>query len=653
MSTSRWRRRVGLIALWVLPSAILLQLSWCVYSSYRIRVPERLGPQQRAAIVAHLRSTLEGTGATTPAELPALPNRSLPDEGPLIVSVWYQGRSVVRIDAYGRTVATATREAQSRLSADQRVAALTAEARREARIKVDVVVGRAELMRPSSRLSRLISGFLGMDILPTVAAHAGVDGIGVTLHGRTHALLLPDELVRARLVSAKNPIKRVPELKVGLDLDRIDAQLARWAGVPMGAFEHADRVYWRFRTDSFVEQPLDRRPAPPLPLYRGLPPRPELTAKNLRAAALAGARYLVAHLADSGRYIYEQDLTSGTATDPEKPYPYSIPRHAGTTYFLAQLYRITGEEFLREPIERAFAHLRDLVEAGGCAGTTPEGAPFECVVDRGQKVASLGSAALAVVALVEYRRATKDPRYDELARHLAEWILYMQKPSGDFCHRYDIVNQQRDEKTQLLYFSGEAALAMVQMHLVTGEERYLRSAERALDYLVSWYDFFVGGFIFGQEHWTCIAAEAAWPALEHDRYRKFCDHYAKFLRMQQVREGDFPDQPDVVGAYNVSPFVLPNNTPSGSQSEAMISAYLLGVHHGKPNPKILAQIMRAMRYVLGQQIREESAWDVSPKARGIGAVPGSPIDRKVRIDYVQHVCSAMIRASELIETEGS
>jgi hypothetical protein len=34
---------------------------------------------------------------------------------------------------------------------------------------------------------------------------------------------------------------------------------------------------------------------------------------------------------------------------------------------------------------------------------------------------------------------------------------------------------------------------------------------------------------------------------------------------------------------------------------------------------------------------------------GLGGMPGSPIDRTVRIDYVQHVCSAMIRASEFID----
>ena len=94
---------------------------------------------------------------------------------------------------------------------------------------------------------------------------------------------------------------------------------------------------------------------------------------------------------------------------------------------------------------------------------------------------------------------------------------------------------------------------------------------------------------------------------------------------------------------------MPYNTPAGSRTEAVISAYVLGVHHGKPNPEILRQIKAALKYTLRQQIRPESDYNVAAKAVGLGGVPGSPIDRSVRIDYVQHVCSAMIRASELVE----
>jgi hypothetical protein len=324
-----------------------------------------------------------------------------------------------------------------------------------------------------------------------------------------------------------------------------------------------------------------------------------------------------------------------------------MPRHAGTTYFLAELYRITREPWLREPIERAFAHLADLLLRGGCGGTFPDGTAFDCVIDRGENVAQLGSTALAVVALAEYQRATGDARYLTLARKFAAFLLYMQRDDGSFRHLYDVRDHAPDDKAQLLYYSGEAALALARMHAITGEARYAAATERALDWLIRWYDFFMGGFFYGEEHWTCIAAEAIWPAVKNDRYVEFCNGYGAFLRAQQSEAAD-TDEDDFAGAYHLTPFVVPYNTPAGSRTEAMISAYLLGKHHGSPDADIAHQIRAALQYALGQQIRPDSDFDVI--GQGDGAVPGTPIDRNIRIDYVQHVCSAMIRASEWIDS---
>jgi hypothetical protein len=406
-----------------------------------------------------------------------------------------------------------------------------------------------------------------------------------------------------------------------------------------------DKLF-RFRTDTFVEQDPAQSHRPPLQLTRGIPPVPPLSAKTLREAALLGGRFLVAHLAPSGRYIYEHDLNTGFKTNPAGG-PYSMPRHAGTTYFLAELYRITKEEWLREPIERAFAHLADLLSTGRCAGTLPDGQAFDCVIDKNERVAQLGSTALTVVALAEYQRATGDTRYLPMATKFATWILYMQRPDGSFRHLYDPSTKQPDDKAELLYYSGEASLALARMHVITGDAKYARAAEKGLDWLVDWYDFFLGGFLYGEEHWTCIAAEAAWPAAKRGKYREFCDGYGAFLRMQQPHPGDHPDEDDWAGAYNFTPFVPPYNTPAGSRTEAMISSYLLGVHHGHGDPEIREQIALTLQYTLGQQIRPESAFNVV--GEGLGGMPASPIDRNVRIDYVQHVCSAMIRASEWID----
>jgi hypothetical protein len=268
-------------------------------------------------------------------------------------------------------------------------------------------------------------------------------------------------------------------------------------------------------------------------------------------------------------------------------------------------------------------------------------------MDRSEKVAALGSTALAVVALAEYQRATDDTRYLPTATKLAAFLMWMQRPDGSFRHRYDPMTKQPDDEAMDLYYSGEAALALTRMYAVTKDPRYAAAAERALDWLVDWYDFFLGGFLYGEEHWTCIAAEAIWPTVAKPKYRDFCHGYGAFLRATQAAPGDLPDEDDVAGAYGVTPFLMPYNTPAGSRTEAMVSAYLLGKHHDTPDDDVRAQIRAALAYVVGQQIRPDNDFDVV--GSGLGGMPGSPIDRNVRIDFVQHTCSAMIRASEWID----
>ena len=617
-------RRIALILVWTLPSSLFLAATAIVFSAFRIPPPDRLGEAERSAIMAPLRAAIEGGDA---------PRCSVHRTGgPIIVSVWIEGRTAARVEGSGVDLGAATDVAAKLL----RGRGLASD---RARIQVDIVTGRAPLGGGQWLFDALAVPGVG-DML---AINPGVEGIGAKV-GDLGAMVLPHELVAAKLLSTKRPSEAMQDFAVGVDLKRI----ALMVGTRLGLHGPVDRkALYRFRTDTFIERP--RHEGPPLSLVRGIPAPPAPTAMALREAALEGGRYLIAHLSPDGRYIYQHDLATGVTTDPRSG-DYSMPRHAGTTYFLAELYRITKQDWLREPIERAFAHLATLLAAGQCGGTLPDGTPFDCVLDRREEVAHLGSTALTVVALVEYQRATGDTRYLPLAQKLSAWLLYMQRPDGSFRHLYNAKLKKPDDDQELLYYSGETSLALARMYLATGDKRYLDAAERGLDRLVEWYDFFLGGFVYFEEHWTCIAAEAIWPAVQKAKYRQFCEGYATFLRGQQPAVGDFPDEDDLAGSYNVTPFIAPYNTPAGSHTEAMISTYLLGRHHGRADDRIRDQIALTLQYVLGQQIRPDR--DFAVIGPGEGGVPISPIERTVRIDYVQHVCSAMIRASEWIDSPG-
>lgn len=624
------RRLVALVLVWTLPSLVFLVTAGLVYGTYRIPQPTRLDDAQRTQVAATLRAALEGA-APVPCAV------DVPTEEALAITVWLRGRSLVRIDGAGDRVGAAANDAAGKLAAHPTVRALSPADRGEARMQIDVITG-------SAPLGGGIDAYAVPGIAEMLAINPGVEGIGTELEGGKRAVLLPHELVAAKVLAAKRPSNALPDFAMGIDLVKIGNVLASRAGLRGGV---APEALFRFRTDTFVERPLAMRPGPPIQLYRGNPAPPELSAKALRDAALAGGRFLVSHLAPNGRYIYEHDLATGQQTDPLRSSNYSMPRHAGTTYFLAELYRITKEEWLREPIERAFRHLADLLATGKCGSKLPDGTEIDCVLDRTEKIAQLGSTALAVVALAEYQRATGDKTYLPIATKFSSFLLFMQRADGSFRHLYDPAKQQPDDKTELLYYSGEASLALARMYTVTNDARYATAAEKGLDWLVRWYDFFMGGFFYGEEHWTCIAAEAAWPSAKDPAYKDFCHGYGRFLRGQQPELGEHPDQDDFAGAYNVTSFVPPYNTPAGSRTEAMISSYLLGKHHGTPDAEVREQIRAALQYALGQQIRPESNFNVI--GDGLGGMPGSPIDRNVRIDFVQHVCSAMIRASEWID----
>ncbi|HEY4057628.1 MAG TPA: hypothetical protein VGM39_13530 [Kofleriaceae bacterium] len=619
------KRLIALVLVWTLPSVLFLTIVGIVYSVYRIHQPARLDDAQRTAVMATLRAGLDGT-------TPVACTVHEPIAGAIVVSMWSEGKAVARVEASGTDLAAAADAAAVDLH--KYTTSLSLEVRTAARMQVDVITGTAPLGG--------IAPYAIPGIAEMLAIDPGLDGIGTDIDGKRQ-VLLPYELVAAKTLATKRPSNQMADLAMGVDINKI----AQLLGVRAGKRTAVDPdAMFRFRTDTFVEAPATQRPRAPYQLYRGNTAAPKISAQALRDAALNGGRYLVAHMSPSGRYIYEHDLSTGKQSDPERG-AYSMPRHAGTTYFLAQLYRITHEEWLREPIERAFKHLADLLANGRCANTLPDGTEFDCVLDRNESQAQLGSTALTIVALAEYQLATNDTRYLALATKLANFILFMQRPDGSFMHIYDPRTKKPDPVQELFYYSGESALALARMYQVTKDKKYAVATGKALDWLVHWYDFFMGGYFYGEEHWTCIASEAIWPAVVNEEYLDFCNGYGKFLRAQQPEDGEMPDQNDFVGAYNLTSFVPPYNTPAGSRTEAMVSTYMLGRHLGKPDPDVRAQIILALQYTLGQQIRPDNDYNVV--GPGIGGMPGTPIDRNVRIDFVQHVCSGMIRTSEWLE----
>jgi len=511
------------------------------------------------------------------------------------------------------------------------------------RWKGDVVVARAPIIAAWEPLFAL-------------SLVAGYDGIGVDAGGR-EAFLLPVELLQADALAGQTPLSGAMDFELGARRDVIEHLLAGKLGLDDAAFARTKKSWFRFRTDAFIES-ADRTRI--LPVTRGNTPGPRLSSQALRDAAVAGGRYLLRHLYDDGRFGYEYS----PSTDKDEAYglDYSLPRHAGATYFLAQVYGATHDRAFRDGARRALDFMAKR-QPDNCGR-----ADRSCVANPDLPNVDLGAAAMALLAVGEFVRATGERADLPWARRLASFLLFMQKPSGDFCHLYNPISDRRDEKTHLLYFTGEAALALAKAAALVGPSdadygRWIGAVDRALEYLTdTQYAHLAGQFYFGEDHWTCMAADAAWDALppsHREKYARFCDGFVAFLRRTQFSPHDAitAAQPDVVGSYGFSPFLPPHATPVGSRSETTISTYLMQQRRGGAaqsddryaSRETLEQIRLGMQFLLDHQIRDDNAWLMANPDAARGGFLMSDVKRYIRVDFVQHSCSAMLRAAALFQ----
>lgn len=568
----------------------------------------------------------------------------------------------------------ALKNAAKRLREDDAVRAMTPAEKQQSRLKVDIAQGRAPIVtRP--------------EILFAISVVPGVDGLGVVADGKT-AYLDPEESLRRGLVTGYQPFKFVREFKAGLHIRDANEYLARQLGLwENGRWRKVNKTYFRFRTTGFVEAPsVGGRRAAALPVYRGNTPPPKFNRQAVIDACVSGGNYVLRQLMTrqarvpmriavrQGRRAKLHDHALGPGwhlrtrfhklsegqfkyiyfplTDNYDVGGYSLPRHAGTAYALALLYgRLKGRKGVSaEQIQRfkngastAIRYLAEMVERGRCKDSTHD---FVCV-SRGRHT-DLGSSALPLVAIMEYQKQTGDTQYQNLARRLANFLLFMQQPNGEFCHRYDVDAGRRDRKTVLLYYSGEAALGLALAYELIRDPRYRTATRKALDYLTGEnYWPLTLKFLFGEDHWTCMAAEAAWPHIKRERYAEFCYEFAAFQRRHQFLASDKAVF-DYEGGYGITPFFPPHLTPAGSRSEAMVSAYDLSRHRGETKQVIGEQIVRAFKYIVRHQVRLENAWMFVNPPAAVGAIRKSPIKYDVRIDYVQHTVAAMVRALDLV-----
>jgi hypothetical protein len=445
---------------------------------------------------------------------------------------------------------------------------------------------------------------------------AGQDGARVTFDGRTE-YVTPDDLL-VRQAYDKGVQSPAIGLSTGVDVPVLWALLSDRFGASVHDLVARARIRRIRVVRSIPGSPPERADA-----------RDVVTERDVRDAAIAAGRFLARGVDAEGRFRYIIDAPTNRTLSG-----YDLPRHAGATYYLAQAAALSGDAEVGAAALRAAAWIRD--HATVACGST------RCIGT--ERVVDVGSTSLAIVALVEIARTKLDPGASRLVPEMTAFLRAQQRPNGDFMHEYDR-ETQRPIDIQLLYYTGEAALALSRAHALLGDPRDLDAASRALAYLVGpGWTFFGSRYYFGEEHWTCQAMDDLWDRSPNRAALDFCLRWHAYGRHVQYGAGESPY--DAEGAYGFGPWTTPRLTPAASRSEAALATLDAGRRAGLDEgqlDELEGQIRKSIAMLLRHQFRPGPQHLLADPAAVEGGIPATEVDWQLRIDFAQHTGSALIR----------
>lgn len=530
-------------------------------------------------------------------------------QGPVFVTAWWQGQE--RAHFFADSFVEAVEGAARRFSQDRALTALPGWSGDMS----NPVLFTLSVTRGSGPLVQHIPFVSSLALVPML------EGVAAEFNGRR--VYLPPERLWAGRVYQGAVVTPIPDLTFGVDLAAIGWRLASELGVSRDQLLSKGKL-WRFRTTAISAHRYPAQTA-------------GVNVKTLRNAAFEGARFLLRHQEPNGRFSYVYDAVKGQSLESDR---YSLPRHAGTAYFLAQVDRFLGMPEARSGALRALSWVRKYALQSCGATDRP------CVGTNQRP--DVGSSALTVLAASELLQKRDEPWVRELMAGLAGFLRSMQRPDGELMHVYDLATQ-RPIDVQRMYYSGEAAFALLRAYQVLKDNADLAAAKRVMKHLTgAGWSFFGSRYYYGEEHWTCQAVAEASRYMNVSDALDFCLRWAAFGRKAQHRDtGPW----SIRGAYVVGPLLLPRFTPVASRTEAAIATYQMARAYGRNTDDIRGQIEAGLELLLRYQWTPGPVYLFYDPSAARGGVPGSPVDLTVRNDFVQHAGSAMLLWAEQKQKE--
>ncbi|MHA2101529.1 MAG: hypothetical protein ACW99A_22985 [Candidatus Kariarchaeaceae archaeon] len=338
---------------------------------------------------------------------------------------------------------------------------------------------------------------------------------------------------------------------------------------------------------------------------------------RVEETARYGGDYLVFNQYSNGKFRYLYDAEEDEYDDSE----YNIVRHAGTCYALLDLYKETKDD---RYMVAGTAGLDYLISFTYMIDWD------KWAVDWGGKM-KVGTVALAILGMVRYWEASDNDKYNIYVEKFANYIVSQQRDDGAFAGIYG-------QKKESRYYSGEAFFALALAYDMLDKKAYREAMEDALDYYWSEdYDYSDAAFI----PWASSGCAKWYELTENSEFKDFSFNMTdtQVARQSLVHELDKYGN-DLYGN------ILDPTVNTGVYLEGIGDVYRLAksLYDSERTAKYYTSLKAGIEWVLTVQFRKKS--QLACPNRGFGGFHrGFDVSDAydVRIDYVQHAISAILR----------
>lgn len=558
----------------------------------------RLTPLDKAHLLASARAAL-ASGEAASGSVP--PNCSAGAGREVFVTVYGPKGAWVRTRASGSSLSDSVSRGAIQARVDPAFVKSGLDKTDASRIKIDVLVGQ-ELLFPHPSLNLVLS------MAP------GLDGVCVSRGGKK-GYVLPGEIV-AQELTGKSHL---------LELACQDGDM------PEDGWRSLETEVFRIRTVSFMERSAGGKDGRYVDLYRALPLVREADAARVESAARAAGRWLAASQSEDGSFAsfylplddqFERKL-------------YNVSRHAEATCALYTLMRKTKEPALAEAGEKATAFLeKHIVPA-----EAPETFSFIYENIHGK----VGPAALALLALLERRAATGRRDHDPDIVKMAAFLLYMQKEDGSFFPIYEFKKRVKREDIAHRYYAGQGLLALVRLYQVTKDEKLLKAALRAADYVVRQRDAELKREEPLEDEWAATALAELFEVTRDLSHAEYCLNIAETIRAHQFGPGQTPFL-DYLGAsdHGTAAGNPPSVAATAERCQAMNAAVALAEGMKLKSDTYRWSAAEMARLLLQNQYTPETSYYLPDPDAAFGGFRASFIEHKIELESVSASLTALL-----------